>query len=117
MASTGQHVSNNAPSSLTEQEAAVATKEQGLLDRVLELIKDAAIAAIVDACANFQPTSVEGLDASGKQKFQVKLLLLVIEIHIKDDFPHKAGENTENVASGTDAIFVSKWMQKLLFIL
>ncbi|TYI60526.1 hypothetical protein E1A91_D10G110900v1 [Gossypium mustelinum] len=48
---------------IVEKEAVVATKEQDYLDRVQEL-KDAAVAAIAEACANFRPTTAESLDAA-----------------------------------------------------
>nr|KJB71128.1 hypothetical protein B456_011G107000 [Gossypium raimondii] len=48
---------------IVEKEAVVATKEQDYLDRVQEL-KDAAVAAIAEACANFRPTTAESLDTA-----------------------------------------------------
>ncbi|XWS41825.1 hypothetical protein CRYUN_Cryun17cG0116100 [Craigia yunnanensis] len=82
---------------IAEKEAAVATKEQDFLDRVQEL-KDAAIAAIAEACANFQSTSVEPLDA-GDDK-DTKVSSPVSDRNSPDeDFPPKTGENTENVAA------------------
>ncbi|XWS45198.1 hypothetical protein CRYUN_Cryun15aG0115700 [Craigia yunnanensis] len=82
---------------IAEREAAVATKEQDYLDRLQEL-KDAAVAAIAEACANFQPTSAEPLDAGDNK--DTKVSSPVGDRNSPDeDFPHKTGENTENVAA------------------
>ncbi|KAG4179179.1 hypothetical protein ERO13_A10G090400v2 [Gossypium hirsutum] len=48
---------------ILEKEAVVATKEQDYLDRVQGL-KDAAVAAIAEARANFRPTTAESLDTA-----------------------------------------------------
>ncbi|XVF17579.1 hypothetical protein REPUB_Repub10bG0135700 [Reevesia pubescens] len=83
--------------SIAEREAAVASKEQDFLDRVQE-VKDAAVAAIAEACTNFQPTSAEPLDAWDNK--DTKVSSPVDDRNSPDeDFPHKTGENTENVAA------------------
>ncbi|XP_022739907.1 FRIGIDA-like protein 3 [Durio zibethinus] len=82
---------------ISEREAAVASKEQDFLDRVQEL-KDAAVAAIAEARANFQPTIVEPLNAGDNK--DTKVSSPVGDTYSTDeDFPHKTGENTENVAA------------------
>lgn len=82
---------------ISEREAAVAAKEQLYLDRVQEL-KDAAVAAIAEAGANFQPTSEEPLDAGDSK--DTKVSSPVGDKNSSDEeFTHKTGENTENVAA------------------
>ncbi|XWS33540.1 hypothetical protein CRYUN_Cryun22dG0091800 [Craigia yunnanensis] len=82
---------------IAEREAAVATKEQDYLDRVQEL-KDAAVAAIAEAHANFQPKSAEPLDAGDNKDTKVSSPVGDRNSPV-EDFPHKTGENTENVAA------------------
>ncbi|OMP01876.1 Natural resistance-associated macrophage protein [Corchorus olitorius] len=79
---------------IAEREAAVAAKEQDFLDRVQEL-KDAAVAAISEARANFHPTCIEPLDAG-----DTKVSSPIGNKNSPDeDIPPKMGENTENVAA------------------
>lgn len=82
---------------IAEREAAVATKEQNYLDRVQEL-KDAAVAAIAEARASFQPTSAAPLDAGDNK--DTKVSSPVGDKNSPDkEFPHKTGENSINVAA------------------
>ncbi|XVF59333.1 hypothetical protein PTKIN_Ptkin07bG0267300 [Pterospermum kingtungense] len=82
---------------IAEREAAVASKEQDYLDRVQEL-KDAAVAAIAEARASFQPTSAETLDAGDNK--DTKVSSPIGNRNSPDEgFPHKTGENTINVAA------------------
>ncbi|GMI94102.1 hypothetical protein like AT5G48385 [Hibiscus trionum] len=82
-----------------EKEAVVATKEQDYLDRVQEL-KDAAVAAIAEARANFQSTTADSLDAG--ENGDTKVSSSVGDKNSPDedfDFPRKTSENTENMAA------------------
>ena len=101
---------------IAEKEAAVATKEQDFLHRVQEL-KDAAVAAIAEACANFQPISVEPLDAGDNKDTEVSSP--VGDRNSPDeDSPHKTGENTENAAADAKPRpELTKWMEKDFLIL
>ncbi|KAL6957169.1 hypothetical protein U1Q18_042427, partial [Sarracenia purpurea var. burkii] len=88
---------------LGEREAAVAAKEQDLLDRIQEL-KDAAVAAIAEAWANHQPEQVESIDGGDDKEIKVSssspgdtnALLDAPE----ENFPNKTGENAEGVVAG-----------------
>ncbi|KAG4125458.1 hypothetical protein ERO13_D10G097500v2 [Gossypium hirsutum] len=82
---------------IVEKEAIVATKEQDYLDRVQEL-KDAAVAAIAEACANFRPTTAESLDAA--ENGDTKVSSSVGDKKSPDEeFPRKTSEITENMAA------------------
>ncbi|KAK8653674.1 hypothetical protein V6N13_127663 [Hibiscus sabdariffa] len=82
---------------IVEKEAAVAAKELDFLDRVQEL-KDASVAAIADARANFQVTYVDPLDAGFNK--DTKVSSPIDDRNSPDeDLPHRTGENTENVAA------------------
>ncbi|KAK8490011.1 hypothetical protein V6N13_133152 [Hibiscus sabdariffa] len=82
---------------ISEKEAIVATKEQDYLDRVQEL-KDAAVAAIAEARANFQSTTADSLDAG--ENGDTKVSSSVGDKNNPDeDFPRKTCENTENMAA------------------
>ncbi|KAF7809889.1 FRIGIDA-like protein 3 [Senna tora] len=80
---------------LAGKEEVVASKEQDLLDRVQEL-KDAAVAAIVEARANHQETSLESGDEWENRDNKVKSSLGDAN-SAEDDFPCKSGENGEGV--------------------
>lgn len=82
---------------ILEKEAVVATKEQDYLDRVQGL-KDAAVAAIAEACANFRPTTAESLDAA--ENGDTKVSSSVGDKKSPDEeFPRKTSEITENMAA------------------
>jgi hypothetical protein len=51
---------------LAERESVVTAKEQDLLDRIQEL-KDAAVAAIAEAMAKYQPQPLEAIDGDDKE--------------------------------------------------
>ncbi|KAI9113610.1 hypothetical protein K1719_015537 [Acacia pycnantha] len=76
---------------LSEREEEVASKEQDLLDRVQEL-KDAAVAAIVEAHANHQATSLESVDEWENKDNKVRRSF-GDENSEEDEFPYKLGEN------------------------
>ncbi|GMY11852.1 FRIGIDA-like protein 3 [Fagus crenata] len=78
------------------REAAVAAKEQGLLDRVQEL-KDAAVTAIAEARSVHQPTSVEAVDDGDNKDGKVSSSLGDMNSP-EEDFSHKTTENAEGVA-------------------
>ncbi|XP_039009271.1 FRIGIDA-like protein 3 [Hibiscus syriacus] len=82
---------------IVEKEAIVAAKEQDYLDRVQEL-KDAAVAIIAEARANFQSTIAYSLDAGENE--DTKVSSSVGDKNSPDeDFPCKTSENTENMAA------------------
>ncbi|KAA8531615.1 hypothetical protein F0562_006324 [Nyssa sinensis] len=86
--------------SLAEREAVVAAKEQDLLDRIQEL-KDAAVAAIVEARANHPPLSLEPNDYGDSKESKVSSSLgdsNALLTAPEENSPHKAGENAEGVA-------------------
>lgn len=80
---------------LAEREAAVAVKEQDFTDRVQEL-KDAAVAAIADARANYQLTSLDPFDGGDNQDSKVSSSLGDTKSP-DEDFPHEMGENDKGV--------------------
>lgn len=80
---------------LAEREAAVAAKEQDFIDRVQEL-KDAAVAAIGDARANYQPTSLDPADEGDNQDSKVSSSLGDNKSP-EEDFPHEMSENDKGV--------------------
>lgn len=80
---------------LVDREAAVNSKEQDLLDRVQEL-KDAAVAVIAEARANYQPPVSETIDNGDKENSKVSSSLG--DTNSLVDMPHKTGENSEGVA-------------------
>lgn len=82
---------------LAEREAAVAAKEQDLLDRVQEL-KDAAVASITEARANHQPTLLESVDGGNSKDSKVSSSLGDTNSP-EEDFPRKTSENAANVAA------------------
>lgn len=82
---------------LAMREEEVASKEQDLFDRVQEL-KDAAVAAIVEARANHQATSLEPVDEGEKKDNKVRSSVGDANPP-EDDFPCKSGENNEGVAN------------------
>ncbi|TYJ14190.1 hypothetical protein E1A91_A10G100900v1 [Gossypium mustelinum] len=82
---------------ILEKEAVVATKEQDYLDRVQGL-KDAAVAAIAEARANFRPTTAESLDTA--ENGDTKVSSSVGDKNSPDEeFPRKTSEITENMAA------------------
>ncbi|GMJ08026.1 hypothetical protein HRI_004471800 [Hibiscus trionum] len=88
---------SNTHALIAEKEAAVAAKELDFLDRVQGL-KDAAVAAIAEARANFQATFADPLDAGANK--DTKVSSPIDDRNSPDeDFPHRTGENTENVAA------------------
>uniref|UniRef100_A0A2P2JJ57 FRIGIDA-like protein n=1 Tax=Rhizophora mucronata TaxID=61149 RepID=A0A2P2JJ57_RHIMU len=83
--------------SLAEREEAVYAKEQEFLDRIQEL-KDAAVAVIAEARANYQPTSLDSIDGGDIKDNKVSSSLG--ETNSSEEYsPHKLGENTERVAT------------------
>uniref|UniRef100_A0A5B7C7L9 FRIGIDA-like protein n=1 Tax=Davidia involucrata TaxID=16924 RepID=A0A5B7C7L9_DAVIN len=85
---------------LAEREAAVAAKEQDLLDRIQEL-KDAAVAAIGEARANHPQASLESIDFGDSKESQVSSSLgdtNALHTASEENSPHKTGENAEGVA-------------------
>ncbi|KAE8700063.1 putative Aspartic proteinase nepenthesin-1 precursor [Hibiscus syriacus] len=82
---------------IVEKETIVATKEQDYLDRVQEL-KDAAVATIAEARANFRSTAADSLDSGENEDTKVRSS--VGDINSPDEeFPCKTSENTENIAA------------------
>ncbi|KAJ1403220.1 Frigida-like [Sesbania bispinosa] len=81
---------------LEERKAAVALKEQDLLDRLQEL-KDAAVASIVEAHANQQTTTLESV-YDGENKDNKVSSSLGDTNSPEEDFPHKSGEKSQGVA-------------------
>ncbi|KAL5753081.1 hypothetical protein ACOSP7_023252 [Xanthoceras sorbifolium] len=79
---------------LAEREAAVAAKEQELIDRVQEL-KDAAVAAIEDARANYQQTSLEPIGGGDNQDSKVNSSLG--DTNSPEDIPLEMGENAKSM--------------------
>nr|AIN75613.1 FRIGIDA3a-2 [Dimocarpus longan] len=79
---------------LAEREAAVAAKEQEFIDRVQEL-KDAAVAAIEYARANYQQTSLEPSDGGGNQDSKVSSSFG--DTNSPEDIPHELGKNAKGV--------------------
>ncbi|XP_031277963.1 FRIGIDA-like protein 3 [Pistacia vera] len=73
--------------------ATVADKEQDLIDRVQEL-KDAAVAAIAEARANYQPTSLDPADVGDNQDSMVSSSLGDTNSPGKY-IPHEIGENAK----------------------
>ncbi|KAK3032888.1 hypothetical protein RJ639_034936 [Escallonia herrerae] len=84
---------------LVEREAAVVAKEQDMLDRVQEL-KDAAVAAIVEARAIHQPESLEAMDVGDNKESKVSSSIGDTNALTapEEESPHKTGENAEGVA-------------------
>lgn len=80
---------------LAEREAAVVAKEQAFIDRVQEL-KDAAVAAIADARASYQPSSLDPVDGGDNQDSKVSSSL-GDKKSPEEDFPHQMGENDKGV--------------------
>ncbi|KAI4327390.1 hypothetical protein L6164_019859 [Bauhinia variegata] len=81
---------------LGEREAAVASKEQDLLDRVQKL-KDAAVADIVEARANHQISSLESVETRESINNKVSSPLGDKNSPL-EDFPHKQVEYAEGLA-------------------
>ena len=81
---------------LTEKEAAVASRERDLLDRMQEL-KDAAVSAIVEARASHQTVTLESVDDGENKENKVSSSLGDANSQ-EEDFPHKSGENSDDVA-------------------
>ncbi|KAJ4714781.1 FRIGIDA-like protein [Melia azedarach] len=79
---------------LAEREAAVASKEQDFIDRVQKL-KDAAVAAIADARANYKPTSLDPVD--GRDNHDIKVSSSLGDTESPDDFPRERSENDKCV--------------------
>lgn len=78
---------------IAERVATVADKEQDLIDRIQEL-KDAAVAAIAEACANYQPTSLELADSRDNQDDKVSSS--VGDPNSPGKYiPHEFGENAK----------------------
>ncbi|KAJ0098007.1 hypothetical protein Patl1_28585 [Pistacia atlantica] len=73
--------------------ATVADKEQDLIDRVQEL-KDAAVAAIAEVRANYQPTSLDPTDVGDNQDSMVSSSLGDTNSPGKY-IPHEIGENAK----------------------
>ncbi|GMH24064.1 hypothetical protein Nepgr_025907 [Nepenthes gracilis] len=85
---------------LTEREAAVAAKEQELLDRVQEL-KDAAVAAVMEARAIHMPESLEPSGGADGNEHKVSSSLddenASTDVQEEKSSPNRGGENTESV--------------------
>nr|XP_023921755.1 FRIGIDA-like protein 3 [Quercus suber]XP_023921756.1 FRIGIDA-like protein 3 [Quercus suber]XP_023921757.1 FRIGIDA-like protein 3 [Quercus suber]XP_023921758.1 FRIGIDA-like protein 3 [Quercus suber]XP_023921759.1 FRIGIDA-like protein 3 [Quercus suber]POE98797.1 frigida-like protein 3 [Quercus suber] len=81
---------------IAEREAAVAAKEQDLLDRVQEL-KESAVTAIAEARSVHQPTSVEAVDDGDNKDGKVSSSLGDMNSP-EEDSSHKTTENAEGVA-------------------
>ncbi|XP_061342539.1 FRIGIDA-like protein 3 [Gastrolobium bilobum] len=81
---------------LAERKAAVTSKEQDLLDRLQEL-KDAAVASIAEAHANYQAATLESV-YDGENKDNKVNSSLGDSNSSDEDFPHKSGEKSEGVA-------------------
>ena len=81
---------------LAERDAEVASKEQNLLDRLQEL-KDAAVALIAEARANYQTATLESV-YDGESKDNKVSSSLGDTNSPGEDFPHKSGEKSEGVA-------------------
>ncbi|KAL2333475.1 hypothetical protein Fmac_014688 [Flemingia macrophylla] len=81
---------------LAERKAAVASKEQDLLDRLQEL-KDAAVASIVEAHANHRNATLDSVCDEENKDNKVSCSLGDTNSS-EDDFPHKSGEKSEAVA-------------------
>ncbi|XP_057964433.1 FRIGIDA-like protein 3 [Malania oleifera] len=87
---------------LAEREAAVVTKEQDFIDRVQE-IKDAAVAAIADARATYQPKSLEPFDGGDNKASKVSRSLgdtHVLPTDSKEKSPYMTDENAEGMTVG-----------------
>lgn len=86
---------------LAEREAAVAAKEQDLLDRIQEL-KDAAVAAIAEARAKHEPEPLEPIDGGDGKETKVSGSLgdtnALLDVP-EENSPNKTGENAEGVAA------------------
>ncbi|KAI8028968.1 Metal transporter Nramp3 [Camellia lanceoleosa] len=86
---------------LAEREAAVAAKEQDLLDRIQEL-KDAAVAAIAEARAKHEPEPLEPIDGGDGKETKVSSSLgdtnALLDVP-EENSPNKTGENAEGVAA------------------
>lgn len=78
---------------IVEREAEVAAKEQEFLDRLQEL-KDAAVAAIEDARANYQQSLVSSDDEDNQDS---KVSNSIGEVNSAEDIPHEIGENDKGV--------------------
>ncbi|XAR51332.1 hypothetical protein NMG60_11005932 [Bertholletia excelsa] len=78
---------------LAEREAAVAAKEQDLLDRIQEL-KDAAVAAIAESRAKHLPEPLDPVEGGDSRETKVSSSLDASE----ENSPNKTGENAEGVA-------------------
>ncbi|KAE9449656.1 hypothetical protein C3L33_18448, partial [Rhododendron williamsianum] len=82
---------------LAERESVVVAKEQDLLDRIQEL-KDAAVAAIAEALAKYQPQLSEAIDGDFKETKVSSSLddTNTLLIDAPEEYsPIKAGENAE----------------------
>ncbi|KAJ4966547.1 hypothetical protein NE237_018396 [Protea cynaroides] len=86
---------------LGERGAVVAAKEQALLDQMQE-IKDAAVAAIVEARAKYQPPSPELVDAEDNTENKVSSSFdddtYASLPALEEEYPHKSGENADSMA-------------------
>ncbi|KAM7507155.1 hypothetical protein LguiA_017608 [Lonicera macranthoides] len=90
---------------LAEREAAVAAKEQDMLDQIQEL-KDAAVAAIKEAGANHQPEQ-ETMDVEDGKESKVSASIGDTNAHFTDpeeESPHKTGENADGAAPPAEVI-------------
>lgn len=81
---------------LAERKAAVASKEQDLLDRLQEL-KDAAVASIVEAHAGHQNATLVSVYDGENNNNKVSSSLGDMNSS-EDDFPRKSGKKPEGVA-------------------
>ncbi|RVX23519.1 FRIGIDA-like protein 3 [Vitis vinifera] len=84
---------------LRQWEAAVAAKEQDLLDQIQE-VKDAAVAAIAEARAKYQPTTSEPVDDVDNNETKVSSSLgdtNELLTASEEKSPRKTGENVEGI--------------------
>ncbi|XP_034690274.1 FRIGIDA-like protein 3 [Vitis riparia] len=84
---------------IAEREAAVAAKEQDLLDQIQE-VKDAAVAAIAEARAKYQPTTSEPVDDVDNNEIKVSSSLgdtNELLTASEEKSPRKTGENVEGI--------------------
>lgn len=91
---------------LAEREAAVAAKEQDMLDQIQEL-KDAAVAAIKEAQANHQPAQLETMDVEDGKESKVSASIGDTNAHFTDpeeESPLKTGENADGSAPPAEVI-------------
>ncbi|XP_028052199.1 FRIGIDA-like protein 3 isoform X2 [Camellia sinensis] len=86
---------------LAQREAAVAAKEQDLLDRIQEL-KDAAVAAIAEARTKHEPEPLKPIDGGDGKETKVSSSLgdtnALLDVP-EENSPNKTGENAEGVAA------------------